>query len=99
MINVLIVTRPKYDDGTEYLSYYASLVIKEARDKNISVSDFEGEEANKGDVTKFIEKRNPNIVFVNGHGNEDSLYGHKEIIFSMDNINLLKGRLIYARGL
>jgi len=98
MINVLIVTRPKYDDGTEYLSYYASLVIKEARDKNISVSDFEGEEANKGDVTKFIEKRNPNIVFVNGHGNEDSLYGHKEIIFSMDNINLLKGRLIYARA-
>ena len=30
MNKIVLVTRPKYDDGTEYLSYYASLILKKA---------------------------------------------------------------------
>ena len=33
MDKTLLVTRPKYDDGTEYLSVYALEIIKEAEKK------------------------------------------------------------------
>ena len=100
MNRILVVTRPKYDDGTEYLSYYASLIIKEAENKQISFKDFEGKEANKENVSKFILKQNPNLLFLNGHGESDSIYGHNnEILFSSEtNIDLLKKRIIYARA-
>lgn len=99
MGDIILVTRPKYDDGTEYLSYYASLILKEARDKGIRAKDLEGKESNKDNITKFIEKRNPKLVFINGHGDENSLYGHDDnLIFSSDNILLLKNRIVYARA-
>jgi len=99
MGDIILVTRPKYDDGTEYLSYYASLILKEAEDLGIPAKDFEGKEANKESITKFIEKRNPRLVFINGHGDENSLYGHDDkIIFSSDNMLLLKDRIVYARA-
>ena len=31
MNRILLTTMPKYDDGTEYLSYYASLISKRAK--------------------------------------------------------------------
>lgn len=99
MDNLLLVTRPKYDDGTEYLSYYASLTIKEAEKAGINVKDFEGKDANHDNVIKFMQKRDPRLVFINGHGDEDNLYGHDDkIIFSLADINLLKDKLIYARA-
>jgi len=99
MNNTLLVTRPKYDDGTEYLSYYASLIIKEARNMGINVKDFEGKEVSKEIVNKFIKKVNPKLLFINGHGDETSLYGHQDnVLFSFDNLNLLKDKLIYARA-
>jgi hypothetical protein len=99
MDNVFLVTRPKYDDGTEYLSYYASLTIKEAENRGIKVKDFEGKKVNKEIITKFIEKVNPQLLFINGHGDETSLYGHDDnLLFSVDNLNLLKGKLTYARA-
>ncbi|MBI2629830.1 hypothetical protein HYW76_01890 [Candidatus Pacearchaeota archaeon] len=99
MSELLLVTRPKYDDGTEYLAYYSSLIIKEAEKEGIQVKDFEGKEADKKNVINFIEKKNPKIIFINGHGDENSLCGHGDaIIFSLDNITLLKEKLVYARA-
>ena len=73
MNKILLVTRPKYDDGTEYLSYYASLIFRETEDRGIQIKDFEGKEANKENVIKFIENKNPQLLFVNGHGDESCL--------------------------
>lgn len=95
-----MVTRPKYDDGTEYLSYYASLILKEANKLNIIYKDFPGKQANSREICKYLKKKNPKLIFINGHGNVDSLEGDKgEIIFSVDkNIGLLKNKLVYARA-
>jgi hypothetical protein len=100
MDKILFVTRPSYDDGTEYLSEYASLVLKEAEKLGIDKKDFWGEKVNKKEVEKFIEIKNPKLLFINGHGDNDVLCGHKdEIIFSSNNnISLLKDRIIYARA-
>jgi len=96
---MILITSPKYDDGTEYLSYYSSLILKEINNNNIPVKNFEGKEANRGNVIKFLQKKNPKTLFINGHGDEKTLYGsHNLLLFSIEDISLLKNKLIYARA-
>jgi hypothetical protein len=100
MNRILLVTRPRHDDTTEYLSYYASLVLKKAEALNIDVKDFEGKEVNCGAIYKFIIKKDPKLIFLNGHGDDVSIeYNKGEILFSTDkNMEMLKDRIIYARA-
>lgn len=95
----LLVARPEYDDTTFYLSSYSSLVIKFAEDNNIPVTDFKHGNVNKKNVCEFIEKRNPKLLFFNGHGDEDNIKGDKdEIIINLNNQKLLLGKITYARS-
>lgn len=96
----LLVTRPEHDDTTKYLSCYAKLVIKYADDNDIAVKDFEAGTVTRKEVTKFIEKQHPRLLFLNGHGDEDSIEGEKgERIFKKDtNDTLLKDKITYARA-
>lgn len=100
MNKTLLVTRPMYDDCTEYLSAYASLVLKEAKKLGVPTKDLSEESANKKEVEKFITKTNTKLFFANGHGNDNQLCGHKnEVIISGDeNADLLKNKIIYARA-
>lgn len=99
MDNLLLVTRPKYDDGTEYFSAYALEILKEAKKSDIPVKDFEGKEANKKNIEKYLKSKNPKMLFLNGHGNEREICGHKnEVIFSSTNVDLIKNRITYARA-
>lgn len=99
MNKILLVTRPKYDDGTEYLSCYAQLVLNEAENKGIIKKDFEGKNANREEVLKFIHKKNPKLLFINGHGDKNCLYGHEDKeIFSPKDSEILKKKIIYARA-
>jgi hypothetical protein len=99
MDKVLLVTRPKYDDGTEYLSVYALEVIKEAERSHILFKDFEGKNVNKQEIEKYLKMKNPKLIFLNGHGNEDEICGHKdEMLFSKENAHLLKNKVTYARA-
>lgn len=61
MVKGLLATRPKYDDGTEYLSAYALEVIKEAKSENLAIKEFEGESANKEAIEK-ISSLKPALV-------------------------------------
>lgn len=98
MDNLILVTRPKYDDGTEYLSAYALEVLKKVKEE-IFIKDFEGKEVNKENIEKYLKSKNPKLFFLNGHGNEYEICGHKgEVIFSLTNVNLLKNRITYARA-
>ena len=99
MDKAILITRPSYDDGTEYLSYYSSLVIKEAKEKGFLIKDFEGTEVNRKEVLKFLEKKDPSALFINGHGDEENLYGHKDkVLLSLRDLGLLRGKMIYARA-
>jgi len=100
MNKILLITRPKYDDGTEYLSYYASLILKENKNIKKFIKDFEGKDVTNKNIKKFIIKKDPKLLFINGHGNKDFLEGDKNhILFSIDkDIELLKNRIVYARA-
>jgi len=47
MSKSLLVTRPNHDETTNYLYYWSTLVIKEARKRNFSVYNLAGNKANK----------------------------------------------------
>jgi hypothetical protein len=101
MTNLLLVTRPKYDDGTEYLSAYALEILKRAKLLNIDFKDFEGKNVTKREIEKYIKSKNPQLLFLNGHGDVsgNEIYGHNnQVIFSLSNVNLLKKRITYARA-
>jgi len=100
MNKILLTTRPDYDDGTAYLSYYTSLILRKAEELGIDNKDFHGNDLTVEKVIKYIIKKEPKLIFVNGHGNSESLEGNKEdILFSTDkNIELLKNKIVYARA-
>jgi len=94
---MLFITRPNYDDTTNYLYYWSEEIIKEAEKRNIKVIDFKGKKANRVDIEKFLKKQNPKFIIFNGHGSAESIYGQKEIIIkSGENEKLLKSKIIYA---
>ena len=75
MGEILLTTRPRYDDGTEYLSAYALKVIKKAKSENFDIKDFEGENANKKEIEKYLKIKSPKLIFLNGHGDEKEIWG------------------------
>ena len=63
-----LITRPTHDSAVSYLHSWSRSVLDFAREKNISVSDFNGEKANRNEVSKFLAKQKPKFVVFNGHG-------------------------------
>ena len=46
---------------------------------------------------KAIKKTKPKMIFLNGHGNENTVMGNRnEIILDENNIELIKGSIIYS---
>ena len=98
MNKILLVTRPQYDETTNYLYYFAEQVINEAQKRNFKILDLAGEKANCKDFSGRIRKINPDLIFFNGHGSPTSIAGHNdEILMSVDkNVSLLNNKIVYA---
>jgi hypothetical protein len=95
----MLVTRPEYDLTTQYLSSYAGLNIKFAKDNGILVTDMTYGNISKNNFNNIVKNTNPKLLFLNGHGEENYVIGDKnEIILKEgDNHNILKGKITYAR--
>ena len=93
-----LITRPTHDSAVSYLHSWSRSVLDFAREKNISVSDFNGEKANRNEVSKFLAKQKPKFVVFNGHGSPTTVEGHKDepLIKSGENEDLLKSKITYA---
>lgn len=98
MSNTLLVTRPRHDETTNYLYYFAKEIIREAEKKNFKIIDLEGPKANAHDFSGRINKTNPNLIFLNGHGNYATITGHdNEPLLSLNhNESLLSDKITYA---
>ena len=98
MNKTLLVTRPKYDDTTHYLFHWASVVLDQAREKGFKVLDLNKKRANRKDFLSVLRKQTPSLVFLNGHGNADSITGHdgESLIDANGDMNLLEKKIIYA---
>jgi len=98
MNKILLTTRPKHDYTTHYLFYWASEIIKLARDKGVSVLDLKKKRANRKEFESMLSKKEPLLVFLNGHGNADCVAGHDDEILleAGKNEELLEMKIIYA---
>ena len=94
------ITRPEHDPATFYLSCWAKELIELAKSKGINTFDFNKERANALEVEKFINKRRPKLVMFNGHGDKDTIRGHKnEILIKYgENERLIKDSIVYCRA-
>jgi len=98
MSKTLLVTRPQHDETTNYLCFWAEPVIEEARKRNFKVLDLKGAKANAEDFSGRMKKIKPSLLFLNGHGNSDSITGHEdeELVSTNKNKGLLMDKIIYA---
>jgi hypothetical protein len=98
MATILLVTRPKHDITTRYISTWAEKVIAEAKTRGNTVLDLPGSRARRENVEGMIAKQQPQVLFFNGHGNAHCVGGHDDerLIVADDNDAILAGTLVYA---
>lgn len=94
----ILITRPEHDPLTRHLSYWNNKVIEIARQKGNDLVDLHKEKANKQEFEGRVKKINPELVLLNGHGNETLVTGHNnEVLVEVGkNENILKNRITYA---
>lgn len=95
----IIITLPRHDDVTDYISQFSRSIIKEADKKNVNVKTIKDKEVNKKDFEKVVKKLDYNMIIFNGHGSDKCIYGYKnKILIECDvNDNLLNKKITYAR--
>lgn len=75
-------------------------VIVVAKKKKRLVLDLLGSKANKKLFWSYISSKSPSFIFINGHGNADSIAGQNdEILLTVTSqISTLKGVVFYVRS-
>jgi hypothetical protein len=93
----LLVTRPRHEITTNYLYYFAGEVIVHAKNST-EICDLRGSRANRKEFEGVVIKTNPDLLFLNGHGNSETVTGNdnEPILIADENDNLTKGKIVYA---
>ena len=95
----IIITLPRHDDVTEYLSQFSKEILVEASRLFIPIKEIKDDKVNKKEVESVLNSFDYNFVIFNGHGSYDEIYGNKkECIINVSNSKLLKKRITYARS-
>lgn len=99
MEKLLLITRPEHDPGTRYLSRWSEKIINEAKNKGVRVIDLRRQQAERKRFLGTLKKSNPNLVVLNGHGNEKTVTGHdgQDILTETDGY-VVNGKIIFARA-
>lgn len=94
----LLVTRPRHDNLTTYLYYWADAVVTLAKEKDFKIYDLAGDKAIQKEFISYMKKRKPDLLFLNGHGNENTLGGHDDDPILINGINhtVTASAIVYA---
>lgn len=98
MRNNILITRPDHDPTTRYLSCFAQQVIEITQKYDHQITDLKGKRANKNEFESIIKKTSPDFIFLNGHGDENSVsgYDNEVILEGSRNDRTLKDKIAYA---
>ena len=98
MNKTLLITRPKHDVTVHYLFHWSKKIIEQAEKKGIKVLDLKLKRANCKEVVSMLQKKEPSLVFFNGHGNDDCIKGHNDevLIAAGENDQFLISKIVYA---
>src|SRR3989338_2892933 len=96
----MIITLPRYDDTTEYISQWSDEINDAGKKAGIRIKPLNDEIVNKEEFEKVIDKLDYKLVVLNGHGSETSIFGHNDEILIDEKINgrILTNRITYSRS-
>jgi len=97
-VAVILVTRPGHDVTTRYISKWSERVIDEARSKGHDVVDLDGERATRERFLGILNKKSPRLLVLNGHGNQDMVFGYDNEPILLSSDDAVEGKIIYARS-
>ncbi len=94
----ILVTRPKHDYTTRYISAWAEKTITSLAGKFFAVFELTHEKVTKKNFESMITKHSPELVYVNGHGNSDVVRGHdnEPLVQAGINEEVLKDTITYS---
>jgi len=95
----ILIVRNDYDLITHYMHEWSKPVIEAARSKGIKVDTVDGPHVVTKEVESRINKVNPSFIFLNGHGDDCTFYGHKDqVLINKKNSCMLKNTLVFSRA-
>jgi len=99
MSNVFLITRPNYDQGTNYLFLWTKSILGFSKKRGWVVLNLSDKKANRKSFLSYIKKQNPKFIFFNGHGSATTINGHngEMLVETGKDKIILKGKIIYAR--
>lgn len=84
----VLMTKPRYDDTTAYLSEWSKEITDNCKSRGIKILEIENERVNKIIVENFIKSQNPIFLVFNGHGDPETIYGqHNEPLLNVEDLN------------
>lgn len=95
----MIITLPRKDFVTEYISQYSGEIIEEADKRGVKIKELKDEKANRKEFENVIKKLDYKLIVLNGHGSDKSIEGQNGILVECDvNESILRERITYARS-
>ncbi len=98
---MIIFTRPDHDVLTNYLKCWSEDLVVQAKKLGVAVVDLWGKKANRDSfISYFKSGTSKNLIFFNGHGNEDVVGGfNDECLLSKNDLKpKIKVVVVYARS-
>ncbi len=94
----LMITLPRYDVVTEYLSSYSKDILTLAEKKGLKIFKLEENNVERTKFEEVLEKLDYNLIILNGHGDFNTVFGHKDLplILKEKNSKILYKRITYA---
>lgn len=96
----MLITRPNHDITTNYLYIWSDFIIDCAEKLKKDIVDLVGERANQNEFVSIVKKVNPRFLFLNGHGDEETVTGfnNEPLVKLSENSELLYKKVVYARA-
>lgn len=96
--STIVVTQPNHDYTTRYISAWAEELCRIAVSKGHHAVKLKGNRATRKELESVVNKVNPRLLFLNGHGSDDSVRGQdNEVLVQLGvNESILKSALVYA---
>ena len=90
----ILIGRCECDEMVAFPFFWAEDLIPYARERKFDIVDLKRKRFCKEQVKKHIEDKNPTLIFLNGHGDENSVRGYNQepVITLYENDYLLKGK-------
>lgn len=96
----MLITRPNHDITTNYLYLWSKVVIDCAKKFKKDIIDLVGKRANYKEFNSIVKKVSPSLLFLNGHGDEETVTGfdNEPLVRLSENLDILSGKIVYARS-